>query len=168
MIADLSRPDVVHTVGKAGRRLKRHQLNDVQRRQLMMETEDEVEPAMLWLGEHGMPMMASGWKTVLRTANQRCSRLGVSLAVHAHLLLHTFAGTSPNLRRLIALSERNVESVKELGARHRLLEGKAVEVELSQAPSWPGGGGSRRPPGRSAPRDANCTSPVGSICCCTA
>lgn len=91
VIADLSQPDVVHTVGQAGRRLKLHQLKDVQRRRLMMETDDGLEPAMFWLGEHGMPMTASGWKTVFRTANQRCSRLGVNLAVHPHLLRHTFA-----------------------------------------------------------------------------
>lgn len=90
VIADPSRPQVVHAVGRPGR-LKLHQLKDVERRRLLMETEQGLEPAMLWLGEHGMPMTVAGWKSVFRTASERCRRLGVLLAVHAHLLRHTFA-----------------------------------------------------------------------------
>ncbi|MFJ6986532.1 MULTISPECIES: hypothetical protein [unclassified Streptomyces] len=51
----------------------------------------------------------------------------VRLAGHLFVTLQDLA---PLLLLMVALSERNIESVKELSARHRILEGKAVEVEL--------------------------------------
>ena len=48
-------------------------------------------PRALWLGEHGMPITASGWKQVFAAANGRCERAGVAVSCHPHLLRHSFA-----------------------------------------------------------------------------
>jgi len=48
-------------------------------------------PLWLWLGEDGMPLRRSAWQTAFGRANERCARLGVSVAATPHTLRHTFA-----------------------------------------------------------------------------
>jgi len=92
VIADPSRPDVVHQLTAGGAHRRRLQdLLPVERRRLLRETDDGLEPAMLWLNENGLPMSLSGWQSVLTEANDRCHKAGVLVAAHAHLLRHTFA-----------------------------------------------------------------------------
>ena len=67
------------------------QLEPHERARLLVRTADGLEPASLWLGEHGMPITVSGWKQVFASANERCERAGIKVACHPHLLRHTFA-----------------------------------------------------------------------------
>ena len=67
------------------------QLDPHERARLLVRTAGGLEPAALWLGEHGMPITASGWKQVFATANERCERAGVEVSCHPHLLRHSFA-----------------------------------------------------------------------------
>jgi hypothetical protein len=43
-----------------------------ERARLLVRTANGLEPASLWLGEHGMPITVSGWKQVFASANERC------------------------------------------------------------------------------------------------
>jgi site-specific recombinase XerD len=67
------------------------QLEPHERARLLVRTAGGLEPAALWLGEHGMPITVSGWKQVFATANERCERAGVAALCHPHLLRHSFA-----------------------------------------------------------------------------
>jgi len=67
------------------------QLEPHERARLLVRTAGGLEPAALWLGEHGMPITVSGWKQVFATANGRCERAGVEVRCHPHLLRHSFA-----------------------------------------------------------------------------
>jgi site-specific recombinase XerD len=67
------------------------QLEPHERARLLVRTADGLEPASLWLGEHGMPITVSGWKQVFASANERCGRAGIKIACHPHLLRHSFA-----------------------------------------------------------------------------
>jgi integrase len=83
-------------------------LNPSQRRRLLLRTDSGLEPALLWLGENGMPVGVRAWKSVFRTASERCRRLGIDIYGHAHLLRHSFAVTTlEHLQRghLAALGE---------------------------------------------------------------
>jgi len=71
--------------------LELHKLDPEDRRRLLVETPEGLEPAMLWLGEDGMPLAVSTWKSMFAGANKRCRTRGLTLACHAHLLRHTFA-----------------------------------------------------------------------------
>jgi site-specific recombinase XerD len=50
-----------------------------------------LEPAALWLDEHGRPIGTSAWQGVFRDANARCHRLGVNLRCNPHKLRHSYA-----------------------------------------------------------------------------
>jgi integrase len=75
--------------GGAGVRLER--LTPAERARLLVRTPGGLEPAVLWLGEHGLPVSLSGWKDIFRTASARCQRAGVPVTCHPHMLRHTFA-----------------------------------------------------------------------------
>jgi integrase len=113
VIADPSRPEVVHRLGGGGaHRMRLRDLSPAERRRLLRETEDGLEPAMLWLNENGLPMSVSGWQAVFSAANDRCHKAGVPVEAHAHLLRHTFAVvTLEQLQRahIAQLAELNVE-----------------------------------------------------------
>lgn len=88
------------------------QLEPHERARLLVRTAGGLEPAALWLGEHGMPITASGWKQVFAAANERCERAGVAVSCHPHLLRHSFAVvTLEQLQRghLAALSAMTAE-----------------------------------------------------------
>lgn len=73
------------------RRIKVSALGSAERRRLLVEGPDGLEPALFWLGEHGWPLSVHRWKKMFAEANVRCARAAVGLAVHAHMLRHTFA-----------------------------------------------------------------------------
>ncbi len=96
------------TAQGVSRTVKLTNLTASERRRLLVERPDGVEPAALWLGEHGWPLSADAWKKMFADANDRCSAVGVPLAAHAHMLRHTFAVvTLEQLQRghLAALAE---------------------------------------------------------------
>ncbi|MDH6129863.1 integrase [Kitasatospora sp. GP82] len=66
-------------------------LDAEERLRLLVRTPDGLEPAMLWLGEDGMPLTLDAWKWVFREASKRCRRLGLKITCHAHALRHSFA-----------------------------------------------------------------------------
>jgi site-specific recombinase XerD len=67
------------------------QLTPGERTRLLVRTPDGLEPAALWLAEHGMPVSLSGWKGIFRDASSRCARAGVPVTCHPHMLRHSFA-----------------------------------------------------------------------------
>ena len=92
VIDDLSWPDRVQMTGSAGcRTVNLRELGPAERRRLLVETTDGLEPAMFWLGEDGQPLAVSTWKSMFADASRRCQELGVALSCHAHLLRHSFA-----------------------------------------------------------------------------
>lgn len=69
-----------------------------QRSRLYSETPRGLEPAMVFLGESGLPMQYSSWEATFASANRRCAENGVSVTCHPHMLRHSFA-----LRMLVTL-----------------------------------------------------------------
>jgi site-specific recombinase XerD len=113
VVSDAGRPVAVRVGQHGGDRVVNvAQLDPVERRGLLVDTERGLEPAMFWLGEDGMPLASSTWKGVFAAANARCARAGVALRCHAHMLRHSFAVvTLEQLQRghLAALAELSVE-----------------------------------------------------------
>jgi hypothetical protein len=70
----------------AGVRLER--LSTAERSRLLIRGRGGLEPAVFWLGEHGMPVSLSGWKDIFRSASARCERAGVPVTCHPHMLRH--------------------------------------------------------------------------------
>ncbi|MCW2750821.1 MAG: integrase, partial [Aeromicrobium sp.] len=92
----------------SARRVKVAHLGAEQRERLFVAADGGLEPAALWLGEHGMPLSPARWKAMFTEANARCARAGIDLAAHAHMLRHSFAViTLEQLQRghLAALAE---------------------------------------------------------------
>lgn len=90
VVEDPGRP-VASQAGGVRRRVKVAQLGPAERRRLLVDTPDGLEPAMFWLGEEGLPLAVSTWKSMFTDANERCRRQGVGVTTHAHALRHTFA-----------------------------------------------------------------------------
>lgn len=92
VIEDASRPHVAQAAGGvAPRKVKVNDLTPGERRRLLVDTTDGLEPALFWLGEDGWPLAVPTWKSVFAAANARCRQQGVALACHPHLLRHSFA-----------------------------------------------------------------------------
>jgi integrase len=62
-----------------------------QRRQVLVCTDDGLEPAALWLGDDGAPLTVHAWKWHFRQASRRCRKAGVEIYCHPHALRHSFA-----------------------------------------------------------------------------
>ncbi|MFB8290202.1 site-specific integrase [Kitasatospora purpeofusca] len=73
-------------------------LTAADRMRLFVETEDGLEPAMLWLTESGLPLEHATWTKVFERASTRCARLGLEVFATPKMLRHSMA-----LRMLIAL-----------------------------------------------------------------
>lgn len=78
------------TPGSA-RQIKIVHLTPDERRRLLVDGPEGLEPASFWLSEQGLPLSVSSWKDMFRQANVRCERHGLDLHGHAHMLRHTFA-----------------------------------------------------------------------------
>lgn len=74
------------------------QLDSRDRARLFVEGANGLEPAMLFLGESGLPMHYESWEAVFAGASRRCARLGVPVSCYPHMLRHSFA-----LRMLVIL-----------------------------------------------------------------
>ena len=112
VVEDRLRP-VVTQVGQHGsrHRVKVSQLDPVERRGLLVDGQEGLQPGVFWLGEDGMALTTSTWKGVFATANARCQRAGMAISAHAHMLRHSFAVvTLEQLQRghLAALGELTV------------------------------------------------------------
>jgi site-specific recombinase XerD len=114
VVEDPSRP-VTAAVARhdgGGHRIKVAQLGPEERRRLLIDTPQGLEPAAFWLSEAGLPVAVPTWKDLFRQANVRCRAHGVDLHGHAHLLRHSFAViTLEQLQRghLAALAELTPE-----------------------------------------------------------
>lgn len=69
-----------------------------ERTNLFVQEQGGIAPAMLFLGDSGLPMRYESWEAVFSTASRRCARLGVPVACHPHMLRHSFA-----LRMLVTM-----------------------------------------------------------------
>lgn len=63
----------------ASARVKVAHLSPDERRLLLIDGPAGLEPAALWLSEHGMPVSVATWKDMLRQANERCAKHGLEL-----------------------------------------------------------------------------------------
>lgn len=95
---DRSRLQVRDTAVGQVRTVTLGQLDARDRARLLIEGAGGPEPAMLFLGESGLPMRYESWEAVFAGASRRCARLGVPVSCYPHMLRHSFA-----LRMLITL-----------------------------------------------------------------
>ncbi|MBY6315291.1 tyrosine-type recombinase/integrase [Rhodococcus kroppenstedtii] len=82
---------VYQSSGATTRPAKLDAMDRAERRRILIETPEGLEPAALWLSERGLPVAVPTWKSMFRAANARCERQGVSLHCSAHTLRHSFA-----------------------------------------------------------------------------
>ena len=91
------------------------------RMRLFDRTDAGWEPAMVFLGESGLPMAPDTWERVFAGASRRCLSLGVPVTCHPHMLRHSFA-----LRMLLTLThafDRRMGLTAEERREYRLLFG---------------------------------------------
>jgi integrase len=63
-----------------------------ERARLLVETEQGVEPAVVWLNENGLPRAKRGWYRTFDDINARVARTGLAeLACTPHMARHSFA-----------------------------------------------------------------------------
>lgn len=74
------------------------QLDSRDRARLFVQGPGGLDPAMLFLGESGLPMRYESWEAVFASATRRCAQLGVPVSCYPHMLRHSFA-----LRMLVTL-----------------------------------------------------------------
>ncbi|MDN5916465.1 MAG: site-specific integrase [Pseudonocardia sp.] len=91
VVEDPAVPIVTRRADGAAARIKVEHLAPHERRALLLDGPDGLEPASFWLSEFGTPVAVSSWKDLFREANERCRRRGLAVRAHAHLLRHTFA-----------------------------------------------------------------------------
>jgi site-specific recombinase XerD len=115
VVEDPARPVVVQRQpGGAVHRIRVAQLDIEERRRLLIDGPNGLEPAVFWLSESGMPVAVPTWKDLFREANLRCRAQGVNLSAHAHLLRHTFAVVT-----LEQLQRGHIAALAELSAEQR-------------------------------------------------
>lgn len=74
------------------------ELTAADRMTFFIDSEDGLQPWMVWLSEAGMPLPYRTWEAIFGVASSRCANLGVDLHCHPHMLRHSFA-----LRMLMTL-----------------------------------------------------------------
>ncbi|MFE1830172.1 tyrosine-type recombinase/integrase [Streptomyces yangpuensis] len=74
-----------------GQRITVDKLGHADRRRLLIDTPDGLEPAALWLNEYGLPSGRSCWQEAFKAANRRCAQHRLGLRAHPHALRHSFA-----------------------------------------------------------------------------
>jgi len=119
--SDRSRLQVRPTATDQVTTLTLDQLDARDRARLFIEGANGLEPAMLFLGESGLPMRYESWEAVFTGASRRCRRLGVPVACYPHMLRHSFA-----LRMLVTLLhafDRRMGLTPEERREYRLLFG---------------------------------------------
>ena len=107
--------------GGAAHRIKVAQLDIEERRQLLIDGPERLEPAAFWLSESGMPVADADLERPVPRGQPAVPGEEVNLSAHAHLLVNTFAvvtfeqpsaGTS---RRLAELSAEQRGAVAKVG-----------------------------------------------------
>lgn len=91
------------------------------RMRLFDRTDAGWEPAMVFLGEAGLPMAPDTWERIFAQASRRCLSLGVPVTCYPHMLRHSFA-----LRMLLTLThafDRRMGLTPEERREYRLLFG---------------------------------------------
>lgn len=92
-----------------------------ERVRLLVQGPGGLEPAMLFLGESGLPMDYPTWESVSSAATRRCREIGVEVGCYPHMLRHSFA-----LRMLLTLThafDRRMGLSPEERREYRLLFG---------------------------------------------
>ena len=79
------------------------------------------EPLWLWLGRDGLPLRPATWQSAFQRANERCARFDIPVAVHPHLLRHSYAV------HMLGLLLR--ETVRALGGRE---DGQLTRAEVKR------------------------------------
>lgn len=74
------------------------QLDWRERMNLFVQERGGIAPAMLFVGNSGLPMRYESWEAVSSAANRRCAQRGLPIACYPHMLRHSFA-----LRMLITM-----------------------------------------------------------------
>ena len=91
VVEDPARPTEIRAADGIRSKVKVSELDAADRRRLLIDGPDGLEPAVFWLGEHGDPLSVAAWKRMFLDASRRCHAAGVPLSCHAHALRHTFA-----------------------------------------------------------------------------
>lgn len=69
-----------------------NELDPLERASLLVRTDGELEPAMLWLNEDGTPRPKTAWYKAFAGANARVRKAGIErLDCQPHMLRHSFA-----------------------------------------------------------------------------
>lgn len=92
VLEDPGRPEV-SVPGRGGirQRVRLEDLTVAERRAVLIDTSEGLEPAAFWLTEDGEPMAASSWQDIFVKANARCAQRGLELRCNPHMLRHSFA-----------------------------------------------------------------------------
>ncbi|MFG3063956.1 hypothetical protein ACGFYM_36120 [Streptomyces sp. NPDC048231] len=100
IIQQVSRRREVIWVEEDGRRGKGSldNLKATDRALLYLETDEGLEPAMLWLTEAGLPLKYKDWTKIFERASDRCESMGLRVYATPHMLRHSMA-----LRMLVSL-----------------------------------------------------------------
>lgn len=91
VVEDPAKPVAIDRQDGSTHRVKVAQLDPGERRRLLIDGRNGLEPAAFWLSEYGLPVTVPTWKDLFAQANFRCQKQGVNLHGHAHLLRHSFA-----------------------------------------------------------------------------
>ncbi|MFJ5817489.1 site-specific integrase [Streptomyces sp. NPDC093108] len=84
---------VLRWSNEAGRTVEAHvdEVTVEQRVRMLVEVDEGLEPAMLWLTETGMPMDQKSWTKVFKRASLRCKTLGMKVYATPKMLRHSMA-----------------------------------------------------------------------------
>lgn len=123
IVSNVSARGDVHFVDDTGApgRVTLDALASEERCRLFVDGEAGLEPAMLWLGEGGMPLHYQTWDAVFAAGTRRSRALGIEEGCHPHMLRHSFA-----LRMLVTLQlafDRRLGLSPEERREYRLLFG---------------------------------------------
>ncbi|MFB8776304.1 integrase [Streptomyces broussonetiae] len=100
VVREVTRAGRVRWTGRDGRTGESTlgRLTAAERMRLFVDSEDGLEPAMLWLSESGLPFEYTSWTKVFERASDRCAALGLEVFATPKMLRHSMA-----LRMLISL-----------------------------------------------------------------
>ena len=98
-------------------------LGPTARRNVYVERDGGIEPAMLWLTQSGMPMPYTTWAKVLAQANRRCRAQGVPVSFTPHMMRHSFA-----LKMLLFFLEETGNEIESYTRVQHLLGHVTVET----------------------------------------
>ncbi|WP_199692392.1 site-specific integrase [Microbacterium telephonicum] len=113
--SDPSRVVIREPFGSSRQRRMVANLRPEERTRALIRGPSGWEPAIVWLGEGGSPLVRKSWQGVFGDANDRCHRAKLEVSAHAHLLRHTYAVTTLEL-----LSRGYFQSLGHLNSAQRM------------------------------------------------